>query len=77
MMASMSAPGRERAGTLYEIVVRGELGESVADEIGACWVEPRRGRTLLVIDIIDQSHLRGVLEYLGDLNIDIESVNPA
>ena len=33
--------------------------------------------TVIVIDVLDQSHLQGIFDRLGDLNIDIESVNPA
>jgi hypothetical protein len=77
MIASMSAQGRQRAGTEYEIVVRGRAGEALAAELGARRLEPRRARTLIVVEIIDQSHLHGVLERLRDLNIDIVSVNPA
>jgi hypothetical protein len=73
-MASMSA--REHVGTPYEIVVRGCIGEELAEELGAAALQPRHGRTVIVVEIIDQSHLHGVLERLRDLNIDIESVNP-
>jgi hypothetical protein len=74
MMASMSA--RERVGTPYEIVVRARIGEELAEELGAAALEPRHGETVIAVEIIDQSHLHGVLERLRDLNIDIESVNP-
>lgn len=74
MIGAMSTPGRHPPRTTYEIVVRGRLSESVESEIGALRIEPQPIRTLIVIEIIDQAHLRGVLEHLGDRNIDIESV---
>jgi hypothetical protein len=74
MMTSMSAQGR--VGIVYEIVVRGSIGETLAEELGATKLVPRGSRTVIVVEIIDQAHLHGVLERLRDLNIDIESVNP-
>ena len=76
MIGAMSAFERH-PGTIYEIVVRGRLSESAASELCALRIEPRPKGTLIVIEIIDQAHLRGVLERLGDHNIDIESVVPA
>ena len=65
-----------RATKDYEILVRGTLSEQLADEIGAKRFEIRPDRTLLVVEIIDQSHLHGVLDSLRDLNVEIERVNP-
>jgi hypothetical protein len=73
----MTTLGQERSGTVYEILIRGSLGNDLGDELGCSRLEERDGRTLLVIEIIDQSHLHGVLERLRDLNVEIESVNPA
>ena len=77
MIGAMSLSERNPPGTTYEIVVRGRLSESAGRDIGALRTEPRPKGTLIVIEIIDQAHLRGVLEHLGDHNIDIESVVPA
>jgi len=68
---------RESTTTRYEILVRGEFGRTLARELGTCRREPRPEGTLITIEIIDQSHLHGVLERLRDLNVDIASVNPA
>jgi hypothetical protein len=73
----MSARSGGRTATVYEILVRGELGESLTEELGPCRLEHARGRTRIVIEILDQAHLHGVLERLRDLNIDIESVIPS
>ena len=73
--APVSVRGDE-AMTAYEILVRGELGERLADEIGAKCFALRPDRTLLLVDVIDQAHLHGVLERLRDLNVEIDRVNP-
>lgn len=77
MLICVSASGGS-GGTsvVYEILVRGAMSESLADQIGARQFEPRRGKTLIVVDVIDQAHLHGILEQLRDLAIDIERVNP-
>jgi hypothetical protein len=77
MGVGMPTRGHERSGMVYEILVRGGLGDDIGDELGCIRVEERAGQTLLVIEIIDQSHLHGVIERLRDLNVAIESVNPA
>ena len=62
--------------TTYEILVNGKLSEDLVADLGARRFEPRQGKTMIVIDIIDQSHLHGVLVWLQDQNIPIERVNP-
>jgi hypothetical protein len=63
-------------GTVYEILVRGELGEALAATLGARCFQPRRGKTVIVVEVLDQAHLHGILESLRDQAIDIERVNP-
>jgi len=48
----------------------------MATNIGARRLKVRPGMTILLVEIIDQSHLHGVLERLSDLHIEIERVNP-
>ena len=76
MAMTMTPRGEEPSGTAYEIRVRGRLGGDLADELGVTRLEERNGGTVLVLDIIDQSHLHGVIEWLRDRNVEIESVNP-
>jgi hypothetical protein len=71
-----SAGGVDGTATVYEILVRGELSETLAAGLGARRFEPRRGKTLVVLEVIDQAHLHGILERLRDLAIEIERVNP-
>jgi hypothetical protein len=71
---SMHMPLENNRTTKYEILVRGTLAADFASDIGArCW--PSVGKTIIVVDILDQSHLHGILDRLGDLNVEIESVN--
>ena len=56
--------------------MRGELSDDLIADIGARRFEPSRGKTVILVDVIDQSHLHGVLGWLQDHNIEIERVNP-
>ena len=76
MLIDVSSAGAEGTTSVYEILVRGELTEGVASGLGARRLEAGRGKTLIVVDVIDQAHLHGILERLRDLAIDIERVNP-
>ena len=62
--------------TTFEVLVRGELSVDLVDELDAKSYTPCRGKTSILVDVIDQSHLHGVLGWLEDHNIDIERVNP-
>ena len=59
----------------YEILVRGMVPADFAQDIGARRCEASDGETVIVVAVLDQSHLRGILDRLGDFNIEIESVN--
>jgi len=62
--------------TTFEVLVRGEVSEDLIADLGAQRFNPRRGKTVIVVDVIDQSHLHGVLTWLQARNIDVERVNP-
>ena len=72
----MSSADQGVESTPYELLVRGELSEHLVSDLGARTFEPRRGKTLIVVDVIDQSHLHGILDWLQSRNIEIERVNP-
>ena len=72
----MRSPGDGAVLTTYEVLVRGELGDDLVGELGARAFAPCHGKTLVVVDVIDQSHLHGVLAWFQDHNIDVERVNP-
>ena len=48
----------------------------LAENLGARSFEPCDGKTLVIVDVIDQAHLHGVLGWLQDHNIELERVNP-
>ena len=68
--------GRRNVTRTYEVVVRGEVSEQLIVDLGAQSFEPRRGMTVILVEVVDQSHLNGVLASLQDRNIDLERVNP-
>jgi hypothetical protein len=61
----------------YEIVVRGVLSTRYECAFDGARLVPHNGRTTLRADLIDQSHLYGLLNRLRDLGIELVSVNPA
>jgi hypothetical protein len=71
-----SSTDAEHSSRVYEILVRGELSDALAATLGAKSFEPQRGKTVIVVEILDQAHLHGILESLRDQAIDIERVNP-
>jgi hypothetical protein len=72
----MTTRGESGRATTYEVVVRGEPGRDLVADLGAQLFQPSRGKTVIVLEIIDQSHLQGVLACLHDHNVAIERVNP-
>ncbi|MFD4421689.1 hypothetical protein ACFWN7_09320 [Agromyces sp. NPDC058484] len=59
----------------FEIIVRGELGPRITDELeGFAVVSSESGSTRLRGLVPDQARLVGVLDLLRSLNVDIESV---
>ena len=61
----------------FDIVVRGELGPMITDELeGFEVVDREHGRTRLRGLVPDQARLIGVLEMLRGINVEIESVTP-
>ena len=73
---SMSLQENDTVAPTYEVLVRGELSDDLVADLGARRFEPCRGKTLIVVDVIDQSHLHGILDRLQDHNVEIERVNP-
>ena len=60
----------------YRISVRGRLTERLGSAFGGMTLEPAPGRTVLVGDIRDQSHLYGVLDRVRSLGLELISVEP-
>ena len=66
--------------SLYKIVVEGELHESWSDWLGNVDLQRRNHgldscHTILLSEIPDQAALRGLLNRIWDLNLEIISLN--
>jgi hypothetical protein len=58
----------------YRIVIEGELSERFASEFEGMSLESGRGKTFLRGDVVDQSHLHGILARIQDLGLELVSV---
>ena len=63
-----------RGATCYKIVVRSELSERFVHEFEGMSLKVENGRTILVGPIVDQSHLRGLLDRIQDFGVELLSV---
>jgi hypothetical protein len=59
---------------LYEIVVKGELGPTVAIAFEGMRLECREGETAIVGEVEDQAQLSGLLQRVAELGLDLVSV---
>ena len=64
-------------GTIYRVVVRGELGDQFGVLFGGMRVSREHGTTVLTGPVTDQAHLAGILARTQDLGLDLISVAPA
>ena len=62
--------------TVYRIVVRGELSPRYAPAFEGMTLATGDGQTAIIGPVIDQAHLHGLLNRVGDLGLDLISVNP-
>jgi hypothetical protein len=60
--------------TVYQIVVRGELSDRYALAFEGMEMEVEGGRTILTGEVIDGSHLHGILDRIGALGLKLVSV---
>ena len=64
-------------GTVYRIVVRGELsGRYARGAFEEMERETEAGRTILTGEVIDQPHLHGIIDRVGGLGLELVSVEP-
>jgi hypothetical protein len=69
--------GRTNKGTdttCYKIVVRGELSEHFAPGFEGMDLKVESGRTVLVGEVVDQSHLHGLIYRIRDFGLELLSV---
>jgi hypothetical protein len=62
--------------TTYRIVVRGELSRRYMPAFEGMTLATGDGQTAIVGPVIDQAHLHGLLNRVGDLGLELISVNP-
>jgi hypothetical protein len=65
---------RTRTGTLYRIVVRGELGNRYAADFEGMQIQTMDADTILTGEVRDQPHLFGILNLLYSLGLELLSV---
>ena len=63
------------APTCYQIVVAGELSCRFAPAFDGMTVQCGAGQTEITGMVVDQSHLHGLLDRVGELGLDLVSVN--
>ena len=63
--------------TIYRIVVRGELSRRYLPAFEGMTLAPGDGETAIIGPVVDQAQLHGLLNRVGDLGLELISVNPA
>ena len=63
--------------TVYRIVVRGELSARYVPAFEGMTMATGDGQTAITGPVIDQAHLYGLLNRIGDLGLELVSINPA
>jgi hypothetical protein len=61
--------------TIYQIVVRGELSQRYVPAFDGMTLTLGEGQTAITGPVIDQAHLHGLLDRVGDLGLELLSVN--
>jgi hypothetical protein len=62
--------------TRYRLVVKGELGARYASAFEGMTISAHDGITEITGEIIDPSHLQGLLERIADLGLTLHSLTP-
>jgi hypothetical protein len=62
--------------TVYRIVVRGELSARYVPAFEGMTLVPGDGQTAITGLVIDQAQLHGLLNRIGDLGLELVSINP-
>ena len=74
----MDTHGRDgtRKKKAYRIVVRAEIGERFAAAFEEMEVRIAEGRTIITGEVVDQSHLHGILDRINALGLELLSIQP-
>jgi hypothetical protein len=62
--------------TVYRIVIRGELSARYLPAFEGMTLAAGDGQTAITGPVIDQAQLHGLLNRIGDLGLELVSVNP-
>ena len=62
--------------TIYRIVVRGELSQRYLPAFEGMTLTTGDGKTAITGPVVDQAQLHGLLDRVGDLGLELISVNP-
>jgi hypothetical protein len=62
--------------TIYRIVVRGELSQRYLPAFEGMTLATGDGKTAITGPVVDQAQLHGLLDRVGDLGLELISVNP-
>ena len=62
--------------TRYRLVVKGELGARYASAFEGMTISPHDGITEITGEIIDPSHLQGLMERIAGLGLTLHSLTP-
>ena len=63
--------------TIYRIVVRGELSHRYLLAFEGMTLAAADGRTSITGPVVDQAQLHGLLDRVGELGLELISVNPS
>ena len=66
-----------RSSVVYTIVVRSELSQRYGGAFEGMKVEAGGGQTTITGQIVDQSHLHGILNRINALGLELLSVEPS
>ena len=72
----MRRPSGQKAPTIYRIVVRGELSHRYLQAFDGMTLVAGDGETAIIGPVVDQAQLHGLLDRVGDLGLELVSVNP-
>jgi hypothetical protein len=61
--------------TSYCIVVRGELSQRFSSAFDGMTLAATAGRTTITGPVVDQAHLHGLIDRVGELGLELISVN--
>ena len=62
--------------TVYRIVIRGELSARYVPAFEGMTLATGDGQTAITGPVKDQAHLHGLLNRIGDLGLELISINP-